>query len=143
MIVVDTTILLYTVGGSHPLRAPSGRLVAAIGRGAVRATTTIEVIQEFVHVYGRRRDRREASELGRDWAALLAPLISTTRDDLEDGLALYETHSELGAFDSLLAAAALTHESEAIASADRAFSVVPGLRHLDPTTRSLDDFLSS
>ena len=94
-------------------------------------------------MYARRRDRREASKLGRDWAALLAPLISTTRDDLEHGLALYETHSELGAFDSLLAAAALAHESEALVSADRAFNVVPGLRHIDPATGSLDDFLSS
>ncbi len=81
--------------------------------GASVATTTVEVIQEFAHVFARRRDRGDASRLARAWAALLAPLISTTRDDLEQGLTLYERNPRLGAFDAVLAAAALAREAEA------------------------------
>jgi hypothetical protein len=143
VIVVDTTILLYAVGGDHPLRRPSLRLIEAIRGGRVRATTTVEVVQEFVHAYARRRARPEAGGLGRAWAALLAPLISTTRADLEWGLTLYESHPALGAFDALLAAAALAREAEALVSADRAFGDVAGLRHVDPASPALDELLST
>lgn len=143
MIVVDTTVLLYAVGGRHPLRQPSVRLVEAIGAGAVHATTTVEVIQEFTHVFARRRDRPEASRLGRAWAALLSPLISATREDLEHGLSLYESHPALGAFDAVLAAATLAREAEALVSTDRAFREVTGLRHVDPATPAFDDLLAS
>ena len=141
MIVLDTTVLLYAVGGHHPLKAPSARLIQAIREGSVRATTTVEVIQEFAHAFARRRDRRDGSRLGRAWATLLAPLISTDREDLEQGLALYETHTSLGAFDALLAAAALGREAEALVSADRAFGGVPGLRYVDPATSALAELL--
>jgi predicted nucleic acid-binding protein len=142
VIVVDTTVLLYAVGGDHPLRQPSVRLIEAIRGGSVRATTTIEVIQEFAHAFARRRDRREAGSLGRAWAALLSPLISTTRDDLVEGLTLYENHSGLGAFDAVLAAATLAREAEALISADRAFALVSGLRHVDPATPAFDELVA-
>jgi predicted nucleic acid-binding protein len=138
VIVVDTTVLVYAVGGEHPLREPSARLVEAIRGGSVQAATTVEVIQEFTHVYGRRRDRREATRLGRAWAALLSPLISTTREDLERGLGLYESHPTLGAFDAVLAAAALGREAQALVSADRSFGAVTGLRHVEPGTPAFD-----
>ncbi len=48
MIVVDTTLLVYAVGTEHPLRDPSRKLIDAVAAGRVDATTTIEVIQEFV-----------------------------------------------------------------------------------------------
>ena len=53
MIVLDTTALVYAVGGEHPMREPSRRLVEAIAAGRIEATTTVEVIQEFVHVRAR------------------------------------------------------------------------------------------
>ena len=143
MIVLDTTILLYAVGGSHPLRAPSLRLIEAVRASAVRASTTVEVIQEFVHAFARRRDRRDASQLGRAWATLLDPLICTEREDLEQGLALYESHPALGAFDAVLAAATLARGAAALVSADRAFAVVPGLHYVDPTTPALDGLIGN
>ena len=64
MIVLDTTVLVYAVGAEHPLRDPSRELVGAIADGVIEATTTIEVVQEFVHVRARRRDRQDAAATG-------------------------------------------------------------------------------
>ena len=44
MIVLDTTVLVYSVGSDHPLRAPCRSLIEAIGDGEIAATTTVEVI---------------------------------------------------------------------------------------------------
>ena len=94
MIVLDTTVLVYAAGAAHQLRTPSRRLVEAIGAGRIRATTTVEVIQELVHVRARRRDRADAARLGRAYSALLSPLLVLREADLERG---YERHPALGA----------------------------------------------
>ena len=131
MIVLDTTVLVYATGGDHPARTPCARLVDAIGDG-LAATTTVEVIQEFVHVRTRRAGRETAVELGRRYLRLLEPLLAPDETVLERGLDLYARHP-LGMFDSVLAATAIASGVRALVSAHRAFGQVPGLRHIDPT----------
>lgn len=132
MIVLDTTVLVYAKGTEHPLRKPCRELIEAIAGGAVQATTSVEAIQEFVHVRARRRDREEAAGLGRDYAELLSPLLTVDRDSLREGLALFERAKSLGAFDAVLAAAAISIGTEALVSADSDFAEVPNLRHVYP-----------
>ena len=143
MIVVDSNVLAYAVGAGHALAEPCRRLVEAITEGRVRATTTVEVIQELVHVRSRRRPRHEATQLGRWSHNLLSPLIVVDEDDLERGLRLFERHTELDSFDAVLAAVALRRETDALVSADRAFANVPRLRYVDPATPALDELLAS
>jgi hypothetical protein len=132
VIVLDTTVLVYAKGAEHPLRNPCRELIAAIAEGAVEATTSAEVIQEFVHVRARRRDRREAAATGRDYAELLSPLLTLTRLHLDRGLALFEQGGGLGAFDAVLAAAAAASGATALVSADTAFSLTDGVTHVVP-----------
>lgn len=131
MIVLDTTVLVYAVGEAHELRDPARALVQSVERGAAQATTTAEAVQEFVHVRARRRDRRDAASLGRAYAALLSPLLQVSEDDLVQGLRLFERNEELGAFDAVLAAAAIGAGADALVSADRSFASVRGLRFVD------------
>ncbi len=142
MIVFDTTVLVYALGAEHPAREPCRRLLAAAGQGRLSATTTVEVVQEFVHVYGRRRKRSDAARYGREYATLLGPLLAPGAAELEAGLELYERHPELGAFDAVLAAAALASRSRALVSADGAFASVPELAHVDPTAPELEALLT-
>lgn len=137
MIVVDTTVLSYSVGTEHPLREPCRRLLTAHGDGRIAATTTVDVIQEFAHVRARRRSRTDAVRVAREFA-MAFDLLLTQRDDLELGLALFERHGALGAFDAVLAAAALNRNVEALISADKAFGHIPHLAWIDPGTPALD-----
>ena len=133
MILLDTTILVYAVGSEHALREPCRSLIAAIADGRIAGTTTVEVIQEFAHVRARRRGRADAARLAGSYATLLGPLQVVDHDDLAAGLDLYANSTALGAFDSILHAAARRRPHiTAIASADRAFGEVGGLSHLDP-----------
>lgn len=133
MIVLDTTVLVYAVGADHELRDPCRRLVERIDAGEVRATTTVEVIQEFCHVRSRRRGREDAADLGSAFSELLAPLLIIDAADLTEGLDLFRASPHLGAFDAVLASAAKRRDADALVSADRAFAEIPGLRWLDPT----------
>jgi predicted nucleic acid-binding protein len=141
MILLDTTVLVYAKGAEHPLRDPCRRLVDAISKEEIEATTTVEAIQEFVHVRAQRRDRANAAELGRDYADLLAPLLTVEEEQLRRGLLLFERIDPLGAFDAVLAAAALDTAAQALVSADGAFAHVPGLNHAVPDDAGVKELL--
>jgi len=142
MIVVDTTVLVYAVGSDHALRQPCRDLVQAILDRRIEATTTAEVIQELVHVRSRRRGRTDAAAVGRDFADLLSPLLAVSYEDLMDGMAIYARNERLGAFDSVLAAAAARHGASAIVSADRGFSAGIDVRHVVPDAEGIADLLA-
>lgn len=140
MILLDTTILVYALGDEHPLRLPCRALVDAVGAGDLLATTTVEVIQELLHVRARRRSRHEAVASAKAFADLLTPLLGPDEHDLRRGLDLFDAVDGLGAFDAVLAAAAQrTDTITGLASADRAFAAVRGLTHHDPAD---PDFLA-
>lgn len=132
MIVVDTTVLVYAVGVDHPLREPCRAVITAVQDGSLAVTTTVEAIQEFCQVRARRRGRADAVELSVSYAELFTPLVSLETNDLVEGLRLFGSIEPLGAFDAVLAACALRRDATGLISADRAFSKVPGLHHLDP-----------
>jgi len=134
VIVFDTTVLVYAKGAEHALLEPCRELILAADEGRIRATTTAEAIQEFVHVRARRRDRSDAADLGRAYADLLSPLLQVSERDLREGLRLFERHPAIGAFDAVLAAAAMAAGAAALVSADKAFAGVPGLTFVDPAS---------
>jgi len=142
VILLDTTVLVYAKGEDHALRDPCRDLIEAISDRLIEATTTVEVIQEFVHVRARRRDRRDAAALGRDYAELLSPLLSPTVEDLRAGLALFERSGALGAFDAVLAACAARTGIEALVSADTAFAGLAEIPHVIPDRSGLSELLN-
>lgn len=143
MIVVDTSVLVYAVGTEHPLREPCQAIMEAVRQGRLRATTTIEVIQEFAHVRARRRGRVDAGQVARDYAEILAPLTVVHPEDLVAGLELFEQQERLGAFDSLLAATAIRRGSRGLVAADRAFGDVDALAYFDPAAAGFVESLTN
>jgi uncharacterized protein len=142
VILLDTTVLVYAKGQHHPLREPCRELIQAIAERRAEATTTVEVVQEFVHVRARRRDRADAAALGRDYAELLSPLLNVTAQDLTNGLALFERTEGLGAFDAVLVACAARTGITALVSADSSFARVPEISHIVPDRDGLSTLLA-
>jgi uncharacterized protein len=131
VILLDTSILVLAVGEEHPLRAPARRILEAHADRRIECTTTVEVIQEFLHVRAQRRPREDAARLAARYRQAFT-LLTTQPGDLDRALDLFVRHPRLGAFDSVLAAVALNHSAEALVSPDRAFAEVDGLRWVDP-----------
>jgi len=142
VILLDTTVLVYAKGQDHALREPCRELIQAIAERRIEATTTVEVVQEFVHVRARRRDRSDAAALGRDYAELLSPLLNVTAQDLTNGLALFERTQDLGAFDAVLAASVARNGISAVVSADRGFARIPEISHVVPDRDGLSTLLA-
>lgn len=140
MMILDTSVLGYAVGGEHPLRDPCRRVLAAQATGRLDGATTVEVIQEFTHIQARRRPRAEAAGLARDYAASVQ-LLQATPADLLRALTIFEQSPALGMFDAVLAAVALNHGADGLISADGAFGSVSGLRWIDPASPDLEAIL--
>jgi uncharacterized protein len=143
VILLDTTVLVYAKGQDHPLRDPCRELIGAIAERRVEATTTVEVIQEFVHVRARRRGRSDAAALGRDYLGLLSPLLSPTAADLGAGLAIFTRSETLGMFDAVLAACGARAGVSALVSADGGFAGVAEPVHVVPDEHGLAQLLDS
>ncbi len=143
MIVLDTTVLVYAVGADHTLREPCQQLIRAIADGTILATTTIEVIQEFTHVRARRRDRKDAAELARDYIELLSPLLIVEETDLREGLRLHEEGTGFGSFDAVLAAAARAAGADALVSAVTGFSSIAAIQHIIPDANGILQLLGT
>jgi predicted nucleic acid-binding protein len=141
VILLDTTVLVYAKGADHPLRDPCRNLIAAIAEGELEASTTVEVIQEFVHVRARRRGRADAAALGRDYADLLSPLLTVIPGDLTAALAIFERQGALGAFDAVLVACGARAEVSALVSADTAFAGLADVAHVTPDSAGVDMLL--
>ncbi len=135
MIVVDSAVLVYCAGGDHPLRQPCQVVIEAAASGRVEARSTIEVIQEFAWVFAARRPRSDAVARAQSFAVILSPLFQPGDDDLEAGLAIFESTPALGSFDAVLAATAM-REDAVLVSPDGGFGTVPGLRYLNPSSPS-------
>lgn len=143
MIVVDTSVLAYSVGSEHRFREPCVRLLDAVEAGTIRASTTPEVLQEFAHVRARRRSREDAVALAEAFADLLGPLLTVEEAALRAGLGTFRNHPRLGSFDAVLIAAAIAAGATVVASTDAAFADVPGIRHIVPDERGVAELLRS
>lgn len=121
---------MYAAGEEHALRDPAQRVFEGVVRGSIVAAATAGVIQEFVHVFARRRGRHAAVQQARDFTAVLLP-VARDDDAIPAALRLYEQYERLDAFDSLLAAVTIEGGAEALVSADRAFAGVEALPFVD------------
>lgn len=126
MIVLDTTVLVYAVGGEHRFRDPTRLLVEAIAARRTRATTTVEAIQQFAHVRARRRGRHDAQRLATAYVDLLSPLLTTPEADVRAGLEVWSNNPAIGAFDAVLATTARNAGASVVVSADHGFAGVEG-----------------
>lgn len=125
-ILLDTTVLTYAAGDrSHRLYPPAAEIVRGIDQATIRATTTPEVLQEFMHVRSRRRTRENAQAWVERYAAMLSPLVVVGEHTILRAAQVFAERPSIGAFDAVLVAVLLEADDLELVTADR------GLLQLD------------
>ena len=119
--LLDTTVLLYAAGDpTHPLKRPAVEIVRRVAAGAVRATATLEILQEFMHVRAHRRTREDAAVWVERYAALLSPLVVVGEATMLRAAHEFARRPTIGAFDTVLVALVLEADDIELVTADRA-----------------------
>jgi predicted nucleic acid-binding protein len=130
---LDANIFLYAVGGDGPHREGSRDVLAATGEGRLDAVTSSEVLQEILHVRGRRVGTDDAIRAVRAAAELVAEVLPVTREDVLDACLIIERHPKLGARDALHAAVMKNAGLTLLISIDSDFDVIKTVKRFSPS----------
>lgn len=127
---VDSSVLLYAVGGTHRHQQSCRRILQAAQAKTVVLHGSVECVQEALFHRLRMTDRTSALADASDFRELLT-LHDFDRTVLTRMLGLVE-HTHLRGRDVVHAATALEHGFTEIVAADRDFDGIPGLARVDP-----------
>lgn len=130
--LIDTNVLIYARGATHPYREPCRAILRAAAKGDIQIEASVEMIQEFAHLLLRRQpDRRDAlAEV--EEARGQVRLHPFGDEVLRISLDLLLRHPTLGVRDAVHAATALHAGLATIISADRAFDDLAEPDRIDP-----------
>jgi len=132
LILVDSNILMYAGGASHPNKGPSIALLESIAKGEVDGVIDAEVLQEILHRYrsiGRWKDGSKVYDLTRKIIPLVFPI---TVEILDRARALLGKYPKLMARDALHAAVCIGNDVQTICSYDRDFDDVEEIKRTEP-----------
>ena len=122
MTFVDTNVIMYAVGRSHPLRDAARDFFATSLASDVSLVTSAEVLQELLHAYlpvGRTETLTAAMELGTATIHTVWPLEI---EDVQHANLLVESHPELGARDLVHLACCQRRGVTSVKTFDRALA---------------------
>ena len=63
MRLIDTNVVIYAVGKAHPLQDEARRVLDRVAEGTLHANVDAELLQEVLHVYDARRERRKGFDM--------------------------------------------------------------------------------
>lgn len=133
MIFLDANVFLYAAGKPHPLREPCRTVLRRVEDGSLASNTSVEVVQELLHVLSRRGLVAEGLHLARTVMKLFPVVLPLTRTDLLDACNLLDRHSGLTPRDAVHVATMRAHGIDTLVSADVHFDRVAGIVRVDPT----------
>lgn len=122
MIFVDTNVLMYAVGGRHPLRREARAFFEDTLERPEPLVTSAEVLQELLHAYlpvNRLATLDAALALAEARVATVWPV---EREDVRLARALVARHPGLGARDLLHLACCKRREVDRVQTFDRALA---------------------
>jgi predicted nucleic acid-binding protein len=130
-VFIDSNIPMYVAGTAHAHRAPARRFLERVRHGDLEACTSTEVLQEILYRYsslGRRDLARQVYDL---FVEICPDVLDVTLADTDRARDLLLEIDEISARDAVHAGVMLNHDLEWIASFDRGFEYVPGIRRID------------
>lgn len=127
MILIDSNVPMYLVGGPHPHKMDSQRLVARLLSGGQRLVTDTEVLQELLHRYGALR-RYDAIQPAFDAVRrIVDQIFSIDHPTMERAKQIVLAYQRVSARDAVHLAVMEHHGIEQILSFDSGFDGFPGI----------------
>ena len=124
MIFVDTNVLMFSVGGDHPLRDEArGFIARSLSRGE-RLVTSAEVLQELLHVYLRANRHVDLASAFAFVEGCIHDIWPVEAEDVKLARDLASVHAGLEARDLVHLACCQRRKATALKTFDRALAAV-------------------
>jgi predicted nucleic acid-binding protein len=130
VILVDSNIPMYLIGGPHPHKSDAQRLLERLVSERQRLVTDAEVLQEILHRYVAI-DRRDAIQPAFDaLLGIVDQVLAVDGAAAERAKEIVLGHRQLSARDAVHLAVMEQHGIEQILSFDSGFDGFPGVTRL-------------
>jgi uncharacterized protein len=122
---------MYVAGKEHPHREPARRLLAKIQQGQIEGFTSVEVLQEILYRYTALQRSDLAREVYDTFVQICPVVLGVTLAETDLARNLLGEVDGISARDAIHAAVMINNNLEWIASFDKEFDRVPGIRRLE------------
>ncbi len=130
-VFVDSNVPMYVAGRDHPLREPARRFLERMRAGEVEGCSSTEVLQEILYRYAGLRRRDLAGEVYDLFVRLCPVIFPVTLADTDRAKDMVKTVPRVGVRDAIHTAVMLNNDVTLIATFDRDFDEVPGVRRIE------------
>ena len=130
-VFVDSNVPMYVAGRDHPLREPARRLMERMRASEVEGCSSTEVLQEILYRYAGLRRRDLAVEVYELFVRLCPVIFPVALADTDRAKDMVKAVPGVGVRDAIHAAVMLNNDVTLVATFDRGFDQVPGVRRID------------
>jgi predicted nucleic acid-binding protein len=130
-VFIDSNVPMYAAGRPHPHRDPSVRFLRRVQAGDVEGCTSTEVLQEILYRYSALNLRDIAARVYDLFVEICPTVLDVTLADTDAARSLLLEVPGVSARDAVHAAVMRNHGIDRIASFDRGFDEVAGIRRID------------
>jgi predicted nucleic acid-binding protein len=130
MVFVDSNVPMYVAGREHPHRAPAQRFLERARAGDVEICTSTEVLQEILYRYAALGRLDLAGSVYDLFVQLCPVVLPVALADTDRARRLVTDSAGVSVRDAVHAAVMLNHDIAEIATFDRRFDAVAGLRRV-------------
>ncbi len=130
---IDANLIMYSLGGPHPLREPCKKILEAIKFNAFVPVTNTEVLQEVLYRYFSIK-RSVLGEIAyQSLVQLCAEIFPVTLHETDLALNLLKKYQTITSRDAIHAATMITNDIREIISTDPHFDLISEIRRIDPS----------
>ncbi len=129
---LDANLIMYSVGGPHPLKSPCNRVLEKIKSGNISSVTNTEVLQEILHRYFSI-GKPDIAEIA--YTSLIRICISVypvTIAETDLALSLMKEIPAITSRDAIHAATMINNGIKEIISTDIHFDLISEIKRIDP-----------
>ncbi len=129
---LDANLIMYSLGGPHPLKGPCNRVLEKIKSGNIFSVTNTEVLQEILHRYFSI-GKPEIAEIA--YTSIIRICISVypvTIAETDLALSLMKKIPAITSRDAIHAATMMNNGIKEIISSDIHFDLMPEIKRIDP-----------
>ena len=132
---IDANVIMYSMGGGHPLRDPCREVFEKIRAGKIFVVTNTEVLQEILHRYFSIRKPAFGEMAYQSMVQICVEVFPVTRAETDKALEILKSSEAITSRDAVHAATMINNGIKEIVSTDPHFDLIPGIKRSNPATK--------
>lgn len=129
---IDANLIMYSLGGPHPLRDPCKKILKAIKSNVFAAVTNTEVLQEVLYRYFSIKRSILGEIAYKSLVQLSAQIFPVTLRETDRALDLLKKYQNITSRDAVHAATMINNGINEIISTDPHFDLISEIKRIDP-----------